>query len=139
MSFPLPGANWTYIHSPRLVATTGVTGYTLVNATKTILSWTAPNDGNLHRVTLFATKSVTSGETGGAVTFGSLSGAGNGHLTPDGDFGWATVYTGGNSTACYPLATPPELIVGPGNTIFLYQESALSAGASVLYAEIWAL
>ena len=74
MTFPLPGANWSYLHSPRLVATTGVNGFMLQNATPNILSWTAPNDGNMHRLIVFATLHVTSSETGGKVLVAQLYG-----------------------------------------------------------------
>ena len=36
------------------LAGTAAAGYTLVNSTGTIISWTAPNDGAMHRVLLFA-------------------------------------------------------------------------------------
>ncbi len=125
------------VASLALLATTTATGYTLANGTGTILSWTAPSDGNLHRVTLFAVKSVTTGETGGQITFGSLSGAGNGHLNPDNAANWATVFPGGQSAGGRSLNGVPELIIGAGNTVYLYQSSALSGGATTLWAEIW--
>jgi hypothetical protein len=121
-----------------VAAATTTAGYTLVNATGTILTWTAPNDGKLHRAKLFYTEHVSSGKTGGGITFGSLSGAGNGTLTPDGAAGWQTVMGGGESAGARGSENVTELIVGAGNTIFLYQNSALSAGAAVAWAEIWA-
>jgi hypothetical protein len=121
-----------------VVAATTTAGYTLVNATGTILTWTAPNDGKLHRAKLFYIEHVTSNKTGGGITFGSLSGAGNGTLTPDGAAGWQTVQAGGEAAGARAAENVMELIVGAGNTIYLYQNSAMSAGASVAWAEIWA-
>ena len=49
----------------QLVATTGVNGFALQNGTPTILTWTPPNDGQVHRVLLIAQENVTVAETGG--------------------------------------------------------------------------
>jgi hypothetical protein len=118
-------------------AATPVAGVALVNGTATILTWTAPNDGQMHRATVFYTEHVTSTKTGGGVTFGSLSGAGPGVLTPDGAAGWQTVAGGGEASGARASENVTDLIVGAGNTIYLYQNSALIAGAAVVFAEIW--
>ncbi len=120
------------------VAATPITGVAKIDNTQNILSWTLPDDGELHRVALFYTGHVTSAETGGAVTFGSMSSAGGGVLLPDGSPMWVTVTGGGSAPGGFSSGMSAELVVGPGCEVFLYQSSALTAGSSVLWAEIWA-
>ena len=50
-----------------LQATTGVAGFPLQNGYPDIASWTAPDDGIMHRVQIYALLIVTSTETGGQV------------------------------------------------------------------------
>lgn len=119
-----------------LLATTGAAGFSKANATANILSWTAPSDGNLHRVAAVYASHVTVAETGGQVTFGSQSTGGGGTLI-DSSAGWATVDNGGNGTGLRVSPNYAYLPVAPGNTIYLYQSTALSAGTSKLWAEIW--
>lgn len=112
-----------------MVADTGGGGFALQNGTPTILSWTAPNDGNLHSVILTASIIVTSAETGGAV---------------------GAKLTLSNGTSGGEQIEPPNLgpglyvnrmanvAVPAGATYALYQSSSLTAGAATLYAQIWA-
>jgi hypothetical protein len=117
-----------------LVATTGLTGFTFQDATPNIISWTAPNDGNMHRVALFSSVTVTSAQTGGAI---SIS------LVDPGDVTRATrgVYAGGAGTGyiSQPPNTPMLFLIYPGSAVTLYQSTAQTAGAAVLWAEMWAL
>jgi hypothetical protein len=110
-------------------AATPVTGFALQNATPAILSWTAPNDGQLHRVLLLASIDVTSAETGGAV--------GLNFTAPDGTSSpFQPVFAAGlgvNAAAGTALA----VMCKAGSTVFFNQTSALSAGAAVVWAEIW--
>lgn len=129
MTFPLPGANWTYTHSLRLVAATGAAGFNLQNATSTILTWTAPNDGNMHRISVVGVLHVTSAETGGAVTIP--------YLAPDGSGSTTTLFAGGAGLGT--TGASADRIVQAGSTVTLSQASALTVGAAVLWAEIWAL
>lgn len=120
---------------PVLVATTATnnpTGFPLQNATPTIISWTAPNDGQQHRAIVYLAQSVSSPETGGQVnvsttlpdgTLSNIAGAlGAGHGTG--------AFIGGSSGGY-------QLIVGAGKTVNITQATALTAGASVVWAEIW--
>jgi hypothetical protein len=112
-----------------LQATTGTGGYALVNGTGNVISWTAPSDGALHRVMLFTTLHVTTTEVGGgiSVTFN----------TPDGTSTTQTIY-GAAQTSGVPGATTRVQLIEAGSTITISQTSALTSGASVLWAEIWA-
>jgi len=120
-----------YPQSPVLAlqAATPAAGFALQNGTPTILTWTAPNDGNLHRFAIYGNTVITSTETGGAIhitwtppTAGSSTSAGtDSGGTAAGIKNW-TVVTG---------------IVAAGTTVTLSQSSALTAGAATAFAEIW--
>ena len=114
-----------------LQATTGAGGYTLANATGTVVSWTAPNDGELHRVFLTGECVITSAETGGAV---DLS-----YTPPSGSAQTVTLLAGGAAAGVSTLNSGAgvTVIVGANTTVAINQTSALTAGAATLYAEIW--
>lgn len=112
-----------------VVASTGVTGYTLVNGTGTILTWTAPNDGALHRVVLITGQHVTVAETGGQISLNTT--------LPDGTAVNPTVFAGGSGTGGSGFTTSRN--IQANSTVTLTQSSALTVGAAVLWAEIWAL
>lgn len=112
-----------------LLATTGINGFALQNGTPTILSWTAPNDGQLHRVQIANSRSVGSTETGGAV--------GITYTDPGGTTTTISVSTGGSpggGTFSYPT---PYIVIGAGTTISVVQTSALTSGAATWWVEIW--
>ena len=125
----MPDAQLGAVGGLQKVATTPLAGFTLQNATSNILTWTAPNDGNLHRVQFFITWDVTSAETGGA--FGIT------WTAPDGTSGSVNLSAGGSGTGIHTPATPYVAIIKSGSTITLNQTSALTAGAAVLWAEMW--
>jgi hypothetical protein len=114
-----------------LQATTGTSGYALVNGTGTIISWTAPNDGNLHRVLIFALLYVLTTETGGQITLSLTSPAAAGY-TP-GIFA-SNLAGAGNYLPSAGTAT----LIQAGTTFAIRQNVALTAGSATLYAEIWA-
>lgn len=130
---PNQGPNPSEWIPPQLqcVATTGPTGFALQDATPTILSWTAPSDGNLHRVIIPSTLVVTSALTGGAIVTNM---GGNARQILAGGQGVGTWIPGAGAGSNY-VAT---VVVLPGQTITLSQYSAVTAGAATLYAEIWA-
>lgn len=112
------------------LAATAVTGFALQNATPTILSWTAPNDGSQHRILAFGSAEITSAATGGSVALVIVP--------PSGATGFPTVISGGQGTGFSyngPYGLP--YIVGPNTTVSLVQGSALTAGAVTVWAEIW--
>lgn len=113
----------------RLVATTGAAGAALANGTPAILTWTAPNDGQLHRIQLISNGYVTAAMTGGAVTLNTV--------LPNGQAGNPVIYAGGTANPG-PLASSVLRLVEPGSTVTLTQSSALTAGAATVWAELWA-
>lgn len=112
-----------------LVASTPVAGFALQNATPTIITWTAPNDGALHRVVAVVSLHVTSNETGGAVNLSVT--------LPDGTARLPAVLAGG--TAIGTLAGNYTVShVQANTTVTLQQSSALTVGAAVVWADLWA-
>lgn len=111
-----------------LQETTGPSGFTLVNGTPNVLTWTAPNDGQMHRCMVIANLDVTSALTGGAINVGWTSPGGNpASLSVIGANGTHTVHAAGTI----------DFLIQAGSTLTLSQGSAVTAGAAVLYAEIW--
>jgi len=114
-----------------LQATTGTAGFALQDATPTILTWTAPNDGNMHRVMVFATVTVGSTETGGAIQL---------HFTlPDGSTGSLTLTAGGTATGHYGVNSPGVVTVEANTAVSVVQSSALTGGSATIFAELWGL
>jgi len=116
------------VSSVQLQAATPVTGYTLVNGTGNIITWTTPNDGQQHRFSVPAFMDCTSTETGGGivVTF----------TLPDSTAVTLTLFAGGKSSG----VVSPNFITGiakAGTAVTVTQSSALTGGASVIWAEIW--
>jgi hypothetical protein len=113
----------------RRVATTGPNGFALQNGTPTILTWTAPDDGQLHTVLLAGRLIVTAAETGGAWGVRNTTTSNGIQVQPGGtSVSDASVTWGG--TVAFTLFG--------GETIAFLQLTALTAGAATVYAEIWA-
>jgi hypothetical protein len=117
-----------WLQALQLQATTGATGYTLVNGTGNIITWAVPNDGALHRFLIAINLLVTSAETGGAAGLSAL-------LSPTGASHSPGLLTGG--TAAGLTQVNNAYFAQAGSTVTLAQTSALTAGAAVLWAEIW--
>lgn len=110
-------------------AATAAGGYALVNGTGTILSWTAPNDGLLHRAAVYGSLFATAAETGGNINLLYTDPGGNANSTAI----WAGGLNGANT------GTAKLVSVKAGTTVTLQQTVALSAGGpSTLWAELWA-
>jgi hypothetical protein len=117
-------------------ATTGAAGVAKTNSTQDILIWTAPNDGNLHPVSIHMAENVTSPETGGNLllwvkdTTGTIQIEDN-LLAASQSAGWFPIGTG---------AGTPSTVFGavllPGWSVTIYQSTALSGGATTVYAVI---
>lgn len=115
------------------VATTGPAGFALQNATPTILTWTAPSDALTHMVEVFAWKRVATTETGGACTL-KITEQGGAIVTNG-----TAMFAGGAANADYPFpAGTTQFLVNAGAIVELDQTSALTGGASTVFAEIWA-
>jgi hypothetical protein len=110
-------------------AATTVAGTALVNGTPTMLSWTAPNDGQQHRAQVMATLRVTSTETGGVISVG--------FTTPDGSSTTLQLIAGAQSAGVFTPNPPRTLICGANTAVSVQQTSALTGGAATLWAEIW--
>lgn len=115
-----------------LLATTQLAnpgGFALQNATPPILAWTAPSDGNLHRVTVIGTLDVTSGETGGAIHVALTA--------PDGTVTNSPVVSNGGLAAGAYALTTVTLLCKAGTSVTVQQQSALTAGAALAWFELW--
>lgn len=108
-----------------VLATTGPNGLALQNATPTIASWQAPNDGNLHHVDCAAHQNVTTLETGGAVTLSWTCG---------GVAFTKALFTGGSAAGQQVISQ--SVVCDPGSTVSIKQTSALTAGAAKVWASI---
>lgn len=107
---------------------TGTTGVALANGTPTILSWTAPADGNMHRVSVTVVLHVATAETGGAIQITWTA--------PDGTGGSAvSAYAGGAGTGTVKTFSA-DFLIGPGSAIAVAQSSALTGGSATVWAEI---
>ena len=127
-----PAAALTDLGGLVLQAATPAAGYTLINGTGNIITWTAPNDGAVHRFLVVTILDVTSAQTGGQISATSTmpnAAASSQILYPGGQAGGAHTPGSGN----FPQQ------VQAGTTVTISQSSALTLGAAVLWAEIWAL
>jgi hypothetical protein len=113
-----------------LQATTGPAGVALQNGTPNILQWTAPNDGQLHRVLALSSIDVTVATTGGQVWL-------NGTM-PDGTGCSAEVDIGSHASTGYSGPVFKQFLVKPGTTVSLQQTTAVTVGAATCWAELWA-
>lgn len=127
-----PSSNGTYsgFIQPGLAlqAATPVTGFALQDATPTILSWTPPDDGQMHRVMILADERVTAAMTGGALSC-------NG--TDPGGAAFVNQIDGGGHVVSFARLGVAEFLVQGGSEVTLVQSSAMTAGAATLWAEIW--
>jgi hypothetical protein len=114
-----------------VVAKTPAAGTALVNGTPTILSWTAPNDGQLHYFSLALCLNRTLATTGGAVglTF-TVAGSAKAAALFNGTAGAGVDYSGDSPAFNLPLPCDP------GTTVSIVQTSALTAGAAAFVGAI---
>ena len=112
------------------VATTGPAGVALINGTQNIITWTAPNDGQMHRVALYGCLSVTTAETGGSTQLT--------YTSPDNRGAGVTVWGSGFGAGVFQPNLIPLITVKPGSTVTFQQNAALTAGAATVFAELWA-
>jgi hypothetical protein len=113
-----------------LQADTAAAGYTLINGTGNIITWTPPNDGNLHWCTIFGGVHVTTLEAGGAISVT--------YNYPDGTSSTDTLASG-NQSPGHNLFTARLMPVEAGVIVTVAQVSALTSGAAVAWAGIWGL
>jgi hypothetical protein len=107
---------------------TASAGVPLTGATPTILSWTAPADGNPHAFAIPATLAVTTLLVGGAVAV---------TWTTGGVLQTSMIFAGGEAPGTY--TAPASLaLADPGTTVSVVQSSALTGGAGNVQAAILA-
>lgn len=117
----------------KLAGTPEAAGFPLQDATPTVVSWTAPDDGNAHRVLMFAMLSVSSDLTGGGVNCEFY--APDGTQFNDGVFGTdlsAGLYSPINDDWFFE-----QFFVQAGSEVLIYQYSAVTGGAAIIWAELW--
>lgn len=112
-----------------LVATTGASGFALQNATPTILTWTAPNDGKMHWAFVSAYLHASSGMTGGEL--------GNGFTDPQGNAVLDNVFVPGSQPSGYSQWQTNLVPAQAGTAVTVYQATALTVGAALAWAGIW--
>ena len=105
-----------------------IAGFALQNGTPTIAEWTAPNDGNVHYVSVFGATAVTSAETGGAIKMTATA--------PNGTTGNPSLDAGSNAVGLVAWSTH-NLPVQPGSTTTVQQTSALTVGAALAFCAIF--
>lgn len=115
------------------VIDSGIGGFALQNGTPTIASYTAPNDGNLHRVDVAHMLNVTSAETGGQLSIHLKNAAGV-------DQGSVEIHAGGLGVGWQvgEFGAQKPFAILPGWSITIQQDNALTAGAAIFYYQIWA-
>ena len=113
------------------VAATPAAGVALTGATPTFLTWTSPNDGNLHLVILFMGLQVTTLQVGGAVSFNWTEPSTTGG-TPE------TVVLFAGGLAVGQNWTTQLHIVPPNTTVTYTQSSAQTSGAAQTWASLLA-
>jgi hypothetical protein len=106
-------------------ARTASGGFALVNGTPTILSVTAPNDGQVHQYFVSAALNVTVNEVGGLLQLFYTAG---GQVYQPGVVGGSSVI----GTYPFSLVVPAD----PNTTVQIRQTSALTAGTATLIAAI---
>jgi hypothetical protein len=118
-----------WVAGQALQATTGVGGFALQNATPTIITWTPPNDGLLHRVTLFLAPVITSSSTGGQVNLNFTD--------PTGGARSIVVATPTHGAGYLTPVGPVTYMVQAGQAVSLVQSTALTGGAVTVFSELW--
>lgn len=107
----------------------GTAGVAKINGTQTVCSWTVPNDGQRHRFFAIMTQDCTVAETGGAMQLA--------YTMPDGHGNTRVPFAGGAGVGVSNQINGD--VVQPGSNVTFSQTSALTAGTTVNWCEIWGL
>jgi hypothetical protein len=110
-------------------AVTASAGFALQDATPTILSWTAPNDGLLHWAFVGAYLHASSSMTGGEL--------GNSFTDPQGNVVSDNQFVPGGQPSGFSQWQSNLVPVQPGTVVSVYQATALTGGAAKAWAAIW--
>lgn len=112
----------------QLQAATPAAGFALTAGTPTLLTWTPPNDGKQHRFIITASMHVTVATTGGEVDAD--------FTLPDGTATSEQIYTATQGTGA-PWPNDVSRVVKAGAAVTVVQSSPVTAGAALVWAEIW--
>lgn len=113
-----------------LQASTGIGGFALQNATPTIVTWTAPNDGQMHRAIVVGEMQVSNGpEVGGQVNVNFTDPGGTSHSFQ--------AIAAAQANGGHSLGIVASYDVAPNTTVAVVQQTPLTGGNSVVWAEIW--
>lgn len=108
-------------------AKTPLAGFALQNGTSDILTWTTPNDGNLHTVDVAGVLVVSLLEVGGLIRL--LYTLGGNQIAQ-------TLWAGGSAVGNYYSAFAGAVTCDPNTTQRLQQNTALTSGSASLFATI---
>jgi len=113
----------------RQATSTPAAGTALINGTQTLATWTAPNDGLNHRVSVRLTLDVTVAATGGAI--------GMSYTAPDGTVTSSQTFITGSQGLGTHVLPFNDIVIAPNTAFSVQQVSALTAGTASCVAEIW--
>jgi hypothetical protein len=116
---------------PVLQATTGSSGFTLLDSTPTLLTWSVPNDGQVHRVIVLGELVVTTTQAGGEVQLVFNDPAGNSRTE--------SMWAGGLGVGANKVNGNCAFMVGPDQTITLEQTSDQTSGSAIAYVDLWGI
>jgi hypothetical protein len=131
MTFPpVPGAV-ANLHGLKLTDTSGVGGYALQDTEPVaILTWTAPDDGELHQVMLGGALEVTEAQAGGQILLE--------YTLPDGATVNNQVDAGSHASTGLFYWVLCILPVQAGSTVTLWQTESMTAGTATAWVYFWA-
>jgi len=107
-----------------------VTPVNLINGTQALCKWTAPDDGSYHVVMVFYMATVPSNMTGGEV---SLT------YTQAGGPQSQVILNAGQAASPTFGGLLNTVLIDPGSTIEVVQDTALTAGAATVWAALLVL
>ena len=106
------------------------TAAALINGTQTLCKWTAPNDGSYHAVMVFYIATVASDMTGGEVSLEyTQAGAPQTQIILNAGLTASPAFGGLLNT----------VLIDPGSTIEVVQDTALTGGAATVWAALLVL
>jgi hypothetical protein len=102
-----------------------VTNFALQNATPNILTYTTPNDGQYHIITIVGLLIVNTVEAGGQINF---SVGGNPGI----------LFASNKAVGTYNIPdTINMMLAGPNASVLVSQATALTSGAANIDLEVW--
>lgn len=102
-----------------VVARTPAAGIALVNGTPNLLTWTTPNDGQIHTFMVSGGSNTTVAATGGAIQI---------QWTTFGVVQITQIDAGGHGVGIFQIFLSPRM-ADPNTQVVISQQTALTAGA----------